>query len=166
MIEATTNDIQKIVDLVNTAYRSKEIQGWTSESDLVLGDRINSQQVQQLICQDAKLFLLFDAAELIGCVHLHIQQQSCYIGMLTTHPKTQNRGLGKQILEFAESFSKHQFATQTFKMSVLSNRPELIAFYQRRGYQLTGYSEPYPINANVGIPLDQNIAILHLEKRV
>ena len=48
MIEATQKDITNIVDLVNIAYRAKDTQGWTSESEIIQGDRINAAQVQQL----------------------------------------------------------------------------------------------------------------------
>ncbi|MFW1690451.1 hypothetical protein ACG9H2_10845 [Acinetobacter ursingii] len=49
-------------------------------------------------------------------------------------------------------------------MSVLSARTELLAFYQRRGYQLTMQVEDYPIHANVGQPLLKDLTVLHLTK--
>ncbi|WP_262437612.1 hypothetical protein [Acinetobacter ursingii] len=49
-------------------------------------------------------------------------------------------------------------------MSVLSARTELLAFYQRRGYQLTTQVEDYPIHANVGQPLLKDLTVLHLIK--
>lgn len=39
---ATHADIQQIVDLVNFSYRSHEFQGWTSEANIVAGDRIKN----------------------------------------------------------------------------------------------------------------------------
>ena len=39
--EANFKDIPQIVDLVNISYRSKEFKGWTSEVDIVDGNRIN-----------------------------------------------------------------------------------------------------------------------------
>lgn len=166
MIEATQNDITSIVDLVNIAYRAKDTQGWTSESAIVAGDRINAAQVQQLLIDDSKVFLMFEDAVLIGCVHIQIQKNSCYIGMLTTHPQVQNQGIGKKILQFAESFAIQNHAIDTLNMSVLSSRTELITFYERRGYQLTGETTAYPIDANVGQPLVKDLVLLHLEKQV
>ncbi len=49
-------------------------------------------------------------------------------------------------------------------MSVLSAWKELLAFYQRRGYQLTTQVEDYPIHANVGQPLLKDLTVLHLIK--
>lgn len=166
MIEATQKDIANIVDLVNIAYRAKDTRGWTSESEIIQGDRINAAQVQQLLTDNAKVFLKFEDACLIGCVSMQIQQNSCYIGMLTTHPQVQNRGVGKKILQFAENFAMQNPAIDTLNLSVLSSRTELIAFYQRRGYQLTGETTAFPIDANVGQPLVKDLVLLYLEKKI
>lgn len=166
MIEATQDDIAKIVDLVNTAYRSKDLQGWTSESNIIEGDRTDAAQVQQLLHDDSKVFLKFDDATLIGCVHVQAEQNACYIGMLTTHPTVQNQGVGKQLLQFAEQAAIQNNVVNTIRMSVLSSRTELIAFYQRRGYQLTGETVPYPMDANVGQPLINGLELLYLEKQL
>jgi len=165
-IEATKQHIPDIVELVNLSYRSQDLRGWTSEADVIEGDRISAQQLQDLFIADSKILLLFDAAELIACVHVQKHKDRAYIGMLTTHPQWQNQGLGKQVLQFAEDFAQENFAVTGFKMSVLSCRTELIEFYLRRGYVLTGETEDYPIDANVGQPLFENIRLLHLNKLV
>ncbi len=164
--EAKIEDIPQIVDLVNISYRSKEFKGWTSEADIVKGDRINNAQVQELFQNDSKVFVMFKDEELIGCVHVHKQNDSCYIGMLTTHPNVQNMGIGKEILKLAEEHSIKNYSINCFEMSVLSVREELINFYERRGYKRTGDNEPYPVNANVGTPLSSEIQVLHLVKEI
>ena len=165
-IEAKKQHIPDIVELVNLSYRSQDLRGWTSEADVIEGDRISAQQLQDLFIADSKILLRFDAAELIACVHVQKHKDQAYIGMLTTHPQWQNQGLGKQVLQFAEDFAQENFAVTGFKMSVLSCRTELIEFYLRRGYVLTGETEDYPINANVGQPLFEDIRLLHLKKLV
>ena len=50
-------------------------------------------------------------------------------------------------------------------MYVLDVRSELIAYYQRRGYQITGHTEPYPVNANVGQPLVP-IQLIEMKKTI
>ena len=49
-------------------------------------------------------------------------------------------------------------------MSILSHRPELLAYYQRRGYQLTGVTMPFPDDGNNGEPKRQDLQLLELEK--
>ncbi|MHA3084025.1 GNAT family N-acetyltransferase [Acinetobacter sp. ANC 5383] len=165
-IQATQQHIPDIVELVNLSYRSQDLRGWTSEADVIEGDRISAQQLQDLFIADSKILLWFDAAVLIACVYVQKHKDQAYIGMLTTHPQWQNQGLGKQVLQFAEDFAQANFAVTGFKMSVLSCRTELIEFYLRRGYLLTGETEDYPIDANVGQPLFENIRLLHLKKLV
>ena len=50
-------------------------------------------------------------------------------------------------------------------MYVLDVRSQLIAYYQRRGYQITGHTEPYPVNANVGQPLVP-IQLIEMKKTI
>jgi hypothetical protein len=49
-------------------------------------------------------------------------------------------------------------------MSVLSSRPELLAFYERRGYARTGEQAAYPVGAGVGTPRSEALHVLSLEK--
>ena len=48
---------------------------------------------------------------------------------------------------------------------VLHVRSELIAYYQRRGYQITGHTAPYPVYANVGQPLVP-IQLIEMKKAI
>lgn len=162
---ASLNDSPEIVSLVNTAYRSKEVKGWTSESGMIGGDRINSKQVKVLLeTKKSFLFLAFDQEKLIGCVHIQIEKNLGHIGLLTTHPKIQNLGLGKKLLQFAENYCVEHYHINTFEISVLSTRKELIEFYERRGYVFTGKVDSYPIDAQVGRPLLSDIQVLYFKK--
>ena len=58
--------------------------------------------------------------------------------MLATDPRKQASGIGKKMLNHAEQYAKVNFGNVIYNMSVLSSRPELLSFYERRGYVLTG----------------------------
>ena len=45
-----------------------------------------------------------------------------------------NQKIGKQLLQAVEYYLIEKYSVHCFKMSVLSARKELLAFYQRRGY--------------------------------
>lgn len=67
--------------------------------------------------------------------------------------------LVNKIKDWANSFwlrrrhlQPHTMAPPASKMSILSSRPELLAYYERRGYQLTGACAPYSADAGVGQP--------------
>lgn len=78
----------------------------------------------------------------------------------------QNLGLGRATLDYAERYAQiRQPALQSFSMYVLDVRQELLAYYQRQGYQITGHTEPYPVHAQVGQPLIP-IQLLEMKKAI
>jgi ribosomal protein S18 acetylase RimI-like enzyme len=164
--EATPLDAADIVGLVNRAYRpSFENGGWTHERDLVAGNRTEREQLLSLFRPLSKILVLCQADVIIACVHLlHNDDSTTDIGMLATEPNFQTRGLGKRMLLEAEQYAAGHFSTTMFRLCVLLARPELIAFYQRRGYQQTGEAEDYPIDAGVGQPRIDGLQIITLTK--
>ncbi|KJV34422.1 hypothetical protein VI06_00980 [Aquitalea magnusonii] len=158
-------DAQEIATLVNRAYRpSPQEGGWTHEANLIAGERINLSQVLSLFHEQSTVLLLCHGVEIVACVHVQGGQSGAYIGMLATNPGMQAQGLGKQMLLHAEAYATEHLKASVFRMSVLSSRPELLAFYQRRGYVLTGEVAEYPLSAGVGLPIVEGIHLLSLEK--
>lgn len=152
---ASLADTSTLVRLLNESYRPTQVfaQAWTHESDIIAGERINPQQMQNTIEQEHAVLLVAEQNQkIVGCVHIENQQDAAYIGMLTVAPNIQSQGLGKTILSYAEDYALKTWNIRTFKMSVVETRDTLIAFYVRRGYKQTGTYMEYPMDANVGIP--------------
>ncbi|MGT3820126.1 GNAT family N-acetyltransferase [Acinetobacter baumannii] len=75
-------------------------------------------------------------------------------GTFCTSPPVHNMKIGPSLLEYAEQFALHKVPElDSAIMYILNVRSELIAYYERRGYIKTGNHEPYPLDANVGLPL-------------
>ncbi|RKQ59058.1 ribosomal protein S18 acetylase RimI-like enzyme [Vogesella indigofera] len=163
---ATSDDADAIADLVNRAYRPPAgAAGWTHESELVTGARINAAQVRLTLAQDDSHILLgLQQARLCACVNVVADGDGCYIGMLAVDPAIQAGGLGKQMLTHAEQFARQHFQASYCHMTVLSARPELLAYYLRRGYRQTGEYQPFPHDANAGTPLRADLQIEVLRK--
>jgi ribosomal protein S18 acetylase RimI-like enzyme len=162
---ARAADAKEIATLVNKAYRpSPQGAGWTHEANLVAGERTTTEQVLSLFHEQSAILLLCLGLTIVACVHIQGGQSSARIGMLATSPAMQAQGLGKQMLFYAEAYALAHFGASEFKMSVLSSRPELLAFYERRGYVLTGEAEEYPLSAGVGQPIVAGIQVLSLVK--
>ncbi|MEG2358095.1 GNAT family N-acetyltransferase [Acinetobacter sp.] len=166
---ACQNDLPFLVSLINGAYRSGGAKSWTSELNIVAGQRIDLNQLQQALAQpDFELWLLereqADVSEVQGCIGLTLNSESAEIGTFCVDPKAQNAGLGRKLLAFAEAYiqQNHQ-AIRVLEMHVLHVRTELIAFYQRCGYVQTQEIAAYPVNANVGQPL-LALHLVHLQK--
>ena len=168
-------DANEISDLVNAAYRGDSgRKGWTTESDLLGGQRIDADRVRSLIEQDGSVILLKLGASIetgetviIGCVHLERKNEtSAYLGMLTTDSRQQAIGTGSSLLSASELFVRLQWQLKRIEMTVITLRTELIDWYVRRGYQVTGEKRPFPTDPRFGIPLVSGLEFVVLEKEL
>lgn len=165
IVPASPAQATAIADLVNQAYRpDAHTAGWTHETGLVAGARINAEQVAALMAGTGTILLAWQGEHVVGCVHVQPQDGQCTVGLLATQPAQQNRGLGKQLLAAAEQLAQTRYAATQCHMSVLAARPELLAYYERRGYRRTGGQYPYPVSAGVGAPCRPDLQVLELAK--
>ena len=58
------------------------------------------------------------------------------------------------------------FAAAALYMDVLAPRKELIAYYERKGYSLTGEQKDFPLEVGAGTPFDAKLKVVRLVKRV
>lgn len=142
--KALIEDATELDTLVNSAYRGDSSRtGWTTEADLLDGTRTDAAAIADLIqTADTTLLKYVEGNEIIGCVELRIQKGKLYLGMLTVRPHWQGKGIGKELLKAAEAEAKNQQCTSIF-MTVISVRKELIDWYVRHGYSLTGERKPF-----------------------
>jgi len=78
----------------------------------------------------------------------------------------QNSQLGRTLLNAAEEFARKRGAA-CVRMTVVNVRDTLVAWYQRRGYRLTGETKPFPYGDNrFGTPLRDDLEFVVLEKNL
>jgi hypothetical protein len=59
------------------------------------------------------------------------------------------------------------FGAQVMEMTVIRRRSELVAYYQRRGYSLTGEERPFPIgDVRFGLPKTSDLTFVVLAKNI
>lgn len=161
---AQAGDAPAIAALVNAAYRGSR-SGWTTEAGLLEGDRIGANGVAALLGEPGSVMLLCEgAAGIQGSVHLQRGEQGAYLGLFVVQPDLQNSGLGKRLLAEAETFARQAWGATRMRMTVLTARPELLAFYERRGYRRTGHRAPFPEDAGAGTPKRAGLELETLEK--
>lgn len=163
---ATPADIEAIVTLVESAYRGDSgRQGWTTESDLIAGQRTDVEEVSTLMTTPDTYFLLAeDKGHLIASCLLEHQGDALYFGMFAVQPTRQGDGTGKQMIAWAEEHAR-SLNCSSVRMQVISVRKELIAWYQRRGYQETGETMPFPYGQErFGIPLRDDLYFVEMVK--
>lgn len=159
-----------ITALVRSAYRGEESRtGWTTEADLLDDERIDVAQVQHKIsAADGAVLILEAGGELAGCCEAASRGDGlAYFGMFAVRPALQAAGLGRQLLDAAESYARQTWAAKVMEMTVIAGRTELIAWYQRRGYELTGQTRPFPFHELInGTALRPDLHFLVLVKRL
>jgi GNAT superfamily N-acetyltransferase len=162
---ATAPDIPRLTQFVNRAYRGESSrQGWTTEAHLLDGQRIDEAGLDDLLAlpNAAILLCLGEENQLLGSFHVQAQGTVLYLSMLAVAPARQGQGVGKFLLRAAEDYGR-QHGCAVSRMTVISVRPELIACYERQGYQRNGQTEPFPTDPRYGIPR-QPLTLLVLEK--
>jgi ribosomal protein S18 acetylase RimI-like enzyme len=161
ILEATPALGEDLTQIVNWAYRGKRgRQGWTGEMELLDGIRIAPDDMTKLLQaatagNDAlRVFVAYmESQGVIGCVKVErVSAEEAEIGMFSVDPGMQSRGVGSLLLDKAERYAKQTLKVKRTSMMVLDVREDLLAWYRRRGYVGTGAKEPFPTDANVGVP--------------
>jgi ribosomal protein S18 acetylase RimI-like enzyme len=167
---AAPADVERVVQLVESAYRGDSSRlGWTTEADLLGGQRTDRQEVAELIAASgASLVLALAAEQVVGCVLVKADPPGAvHIGMFAVRPSLQAQGLGRALLSEAERVARHEHGATRASMTVIEQRPELIAWYERRGYRPTGETQPFPYaDARFGLPRRADLRFVVLEKRL
>lgn len=151
--KATINDVEALVALVNSVYRGETSkQGWTTEADLLDGQRTDVHSLSEILQQKENIILkcLDEDGFIIGSVLLETRKHYLYLGMLTVRPDLQAKGIGRKLIEASETFAKEN-GIHKIIMTVISVRHELIAWYKRNGFVTTGETKPFPTDVKFGI---------------
>ncbi|HJR11405.1 MAG TPA: GNAT family N-acetyltransferase [Rhodanobacteraceae bacterium] len=156
---ATVLDVSAVVSLTQSAYRGDASRvGWTTEADLLDGQRTDSAEVAALIGNPRVRLLLAerDGQLLAACVVERLSDEhagDAYFGMFSVRPEAQGNGTGRALLAEGERVARDEWKARAMRMSVIDVRNELIAWYERRGYRRTGEYKPFPYgDPRFGIP--------------
>lgn len=165
---ATPRDISEIVRLVESVYRGDgSRRGWTTEADLLSGQRTDAAMIEEMMKNpDAVFLLLRGTNELAGSVYLERRADHVYLGMLSVSASLQNRNLGRALLDLSEAFTYRRWGLSEIRITVIPRRQELISWYQRRGYMLTGAREEFPRDERFGVPKVDDLYFVELKKTI
>jgi GNAT superfamily N-acetyltransferase len=149
------DDIGALVALVESAYRGDVSRtGWTTEADLLDGQRTDPVSLAALLARaDSRVLLAESHGRLLACAHVEKQGDIGYFGMFSVRPDRQGSGLGRAVLAEGERVAREEWHCREMQMTVISCRDELVAWYERRGYHRTGVFKPFPYgDERFGIP--------------
>ncbi len=164
------HDLADIAALVNSAYRGElATKGWTHESYLLGGQRTDEDSLRADLAAKpgATILTLRETADAKPHACVWVEPSSAdgwYVGMVTVSPLRQAGGIGRTMLEAAEAHARAQGGT-SMQMTVISVRDTLIAWYERRGYALTGETQPFPYDdEKFGEPQRDDLAFVVMKK--
>lgn len=142
---AETKDSEAIAALVNSVYRGENAKkGWTTEAGFLEGIRITAEKVEEIISRNTDIIIkAVLSGEITGCVHLENKGGYSLLGMLSVDVRFQDKGIGKLLINECERYTKEVFRLNEIKMKVISRRTELIDYYIRRNYTVTGEREEF-----------------------
>jgi GNAT superfamily N-acetyltransferase len=166
---AEPSDVPAIVALVESAYRGDSSRaGWTTEADLLHGQRTDAEQITALLtAADGVLLVALRDDRIVACCQLQNRGARTYFGLFAVSPQAQGSGLGKQVIGYAERYAATEWSSRHMEMTVIRQRADLIAFYERRGYRDTGIRSPFPYgDERFGIPQRDDLEFTLLEKEL
>ncbi|MCU4186999.1 GNAT family N-acetyltransferase [Acidiferrimicrobium sp. IK] len=145
---ATLADTDELVALVESAYRGDASrEGWTTEADLLEGQRTDRDALAAVITSAAGRLVVAEdgTGAAVACCQLESRPGDvAYFGMFAVRPGLQGRGIGRALIEEAERLARDELDATTMRMTVIRQRGDLIAWYERLGYARTGQREPFP----------------------
>ncbi len=139
-------DLPAITRLINTAYRV--------EAFFIRGDRTTEQELRTRLEGRRSDFLVIEDPlddALVGAVYLELRGDCGHFSMLSVDPARQGTGLGRRLVEAAETYCRAAGCTAV-EIDVVNLRTELPAFYAKFGYRTTGTS-PFPAPAKLTQPI-------------
>ncbi len=152
---ATAADVPALHALIERAYRGEASRaGWTHEADYLTGPRTTAAAVAEIIAvRAATMLLAVDGDRLAACVQVTDRGDGvAYLGLLAVEPGEQAGGIGREMISAAEDVAR-RFGATRIEMTVVDRRATLIAWYERRGYVLTGETRPFPAALLERVPL-------------
>ncbi|MEU6370416.1 GNAT family N-acetyltransferase [Streptomyces sp. NPDC046931] len=153
--DAAEADVDALVKLIESAYRGDASRaGWTTEADILEGQRTDPEGVLQVIeSPDSRLLTVERDGTIVACCQIQHRGEHAYFGMFAVSPALQGAGLGKTVIAEAERMALDAWGVTEMQMTVISVRDDLIAWYERRGYRRTGRMSPFPYgDERFGIP--------------
>jgi N-acetylglutamate synthase-like GNAT family acetyltransferase len=130
---ATTDDVDHLVGFINRAFARDNYFKRTERT---------SHELMTKDMAKGRFLLLERDDNLLGAVYVEILAgDRGYIGTVAVNPDQQHQGIGRRLMAMAEAWCG-EHGCRVFDVSVISLRPELVEWYGRLGYRVTGEA-PY-----------------------
>jgi len=130
--EAEPCEAVEIARLVNAAYRVEDF--------FKVGDRTDAKEIAEYLLNETFLVAVNEDEAIVGAVRVSMREGRGHFGMLSVAPEAQGSGLGRVLIEAAETYCAERGCT-SMDLEVASPREELPPFYRKFGYEVSGQVE-------------------------
>jgi len=151
--EATLAEAPAITRVINRAYEV--------EAFFKIGDRTDEQEIARYLKKDTFLVAESAPGQVGGTVRVSARGADGHFGMLSVEPAFQGNGLGRRLVEAAESWAIERGCKRMW-LEVVNLREELPPWYQKLGYEVTG-TQPWPEDSLERISRDAHFIIMSKE---
>ncbi|MDO5058977.1 MAG: GNAT family N-acetyltransferase [Neisseria sp.] len=134
------DDVDDLSELLNASYRK------TADGTQCSGYSV--AYIADLLQDSRRYCFVFDntgqisaSAALLGCIIVLLDAKDdkfLKVEMTAVHPEAQQQGIGGSMLRAVEEFAALHLHQGAIEMDVDAAQDKLIAYYQKRGYTLTG----------------------------
>jgi ribosomal protein S18 acetylase RimI-like enzyme len=131
---ANAGDTAAMILVVNAAFAIETFMD---------GTRTDRERMSESMRKGEFLLAEDESGRVVACVYTEVRGPRGYLGMLSVDPPRQRSGLGRAMVEAAESHCRRSGCLE-MGLSVLSLRPELLSFYRGLGYVECGVEEFQP----------------------
>jgi GNAT superfamily N-acetyltransferase len=121
---ASHADAESIVRLVNRAFA---IEHFFKE-----GERTDLEDIRRHL-ENGVFLVCTHGSEMVGCIYIQATGERGYVGLLSVDPTRQGQGLGSLLMQHAEDYCAGVGCVR-IDLRIINLRPELLAFYAKRGY--------------------------------
>ena len=140
---ATPGDVPELLTLVRACWVQEAIECDTLDIPALH----ESIEVLRASLETTTTWVARRAGRLIGSVRTELRGDTLYIGRLCVAPDQQGRGLGRHLLEFAESTAPDGIRRFTLNTGAKSERN--LRMYKRAGYRVAAWR---PVDPGCGRP--------------
>jgi GNAT superfamily N-acetyltransferase len=165
---ASLDDAPHIQQLVQSAFRAGDSRpGWAGDASLTqhfvpsVSDKIAAPGRATLVAATS------DSPYAASICIAHDQDAAIVrFSLLAVDPQAHRGGLGSRMLTYAEGYAREILGARVIGMNALSARPELVAWYVRRGYERTGKLTPIPHGRYGERPIPEGWTLVEMEKEI
>ena len=149
-------DIPRLLTLINTAYQALIHEPWAEEIGMPDEPRATVESLRQDLARTDGCIVVGEQNDhLVVCAWLGEESDGAgYFGMFAVDPDCQGQGLGKKMLNEAVRWHEAE-GRHAIRLGVIRPRHELMAWYNRQGFEYTGKSSAFdPGAGHAPVPLD------------